>query len=57
MQKNCSYTRPFKPQNAIDRYIGYKSTRKKTIYHLTQNIVYTCEVTFQEGIDFAKANY
>jgi hypothetical protein len=30
-----------KPPNAIDRYITKKALRKKTIYHLTQKLVYT----------------
>jgi LacI family transcriptional regulator len=46
---------PLNPQNAIDRYIGYKKALEKNNIPFDSKLVYTCEnVTFQEGIDFAK---
>jgi len=46
---------PLNPQNAIDRFIGYKKALEKNNILFDANLVYTCEnVTFQEGIDFAK---
>jgi LacI family transcriptional regulator len=46
---------PLNPQNAIDRYIGYKKTLDKNQIPYDPTLVYTCEnVTFQEGLDFAK---
>ena len=46
---------PLNPQNAIDRYIGYKKSLEKNNIPFDSKLVYTCEnVTFQEGIDFAK---
>nr|WP_314898417.1 LacI family DNA-binding transcriptional regulator [uncultured Flavobacterium sp.] len=46
---------PLNPQNAIDRYIGYKKALEKNNIPFDAKLVYTCEtVTFQEGIDFAK---
>jgi LacI family transcriptional regulator len=46
---------PLNPQNAIDRFIGYKKALEKNNIPFDPSLVYTCEnVTFQEGIDFAK---
>jgi LacI family transcriptional regulator len=46
---------PLNPQNAIDRFIGYKKALEKNNISFESKLVYTCEsVTFQEGIDFAK---
>ncbi|SDX80047.1 LacI family DNA-binding transcriptional regulator [Flavobacterium degerlachei] len=46
---------PLNPQNAIDRFIGYKKALEKNNIPFDSKLVYTCEnVTFQEGVDFAK---
>ncbi len=46
---------PLNPQNSIDRFIGYKKALEKNNIPFDSKLVYTCEnVTFQEGIDFAK---
>ena len=46
---------PLNPQNAIDRYIGYKKALEKNSIPFDNKLVYTCEaVTFEEGRDFAK---
>lgn len=46
---------PLNPQNSIDRFIGYKRALEKNNIPFDPKLVYTCEnVTFQEGIDFAK---
>ncbi|MFT5217303.1 MAG: LacI family transcriptional regulator [Glaciecola sp.] len=46
---------PLNPQNAVDRYIGYKKALEKNNIPFEPSLVYTCEnVTFQEGIDFTK---
>ncbi len=46
---------PLNPQNAIDRFIGYKKALEKNNIPFDSKLVYACEsVTFQEGIDFAK---
>jgi LacI family transcriptional regulator len=46
---------PLNPQNAIDRFIGYKKALEKNNIPFDPKLVYACErVTFQEGIDFAK---
>ncbi|MBC5838604.1 LacI family DNA-binding transcriptional regulator [Flavobacterium muglaense] len=46
---------PLNPQNSIDRYIGYKKALEKNNIPYDSKLVYTCEnVTFQEGIDYAK---
>ena len=46
---------PLNPQNAIDRFIGYKKALEKNNIPFDASLVYTCEkVTFKEGIDFAK---
>lgn len=46
---------PLNPQNAIDRFIGYKKALEINNIPFDASLVYTCEkVTFEEGIDFAK---
>jgi LacI family transcriptional regulator len=46
---------PENPQNAIDRFIGYKKALEKNGIHYDSKLVYTCKnVTFDEGIEFAK---
>lgn len=46
---------PENPQNAIDRFIGYKKALENNNIAFNPKLVYTCEnVTFEEGINFAK---
>ena len=46
---------PENPQNAIDRFIGYKKALEKNGIRYDSKLVYTCKnVTFQEGVEFAK---
>ncbi len=46
---------PENPQNAIDRFLGYKKTLEKNGIPFDSKLVYTCEsVTFDEGFEFAK---
>lgn len=46
---------PENPQNAIDRFLGYKKTLEKNGIPFNSKLVYTCEsVTFDEGFEFAK---
>lgn len=46
---------PLNPQNAIDRYIGYKKALEKNNIPFDAKLVYTCEnVTFEEGRIFAQ---
>jgi LacI family transcriptional regulator len=46
---------PINPQNAIDRFIGYKKALEKNAIPFDSSLVYTCEnVTFEEGLFFAK---
>lgn len=46
---------PENPQNAIDRFIGYKKALEKNGIQYDSKLVYTCKnVTFEEGIEFAK---
>lgn len=46
---------PVNPQNAIDRYIGYKKALEKNNITFDPKLVYTCEkVSFGEGYEFAK---
>lgn len=46
---------PLNPQNAIDRFIGYKKALEKNGLPFDSSLVYTCkEVTFEEGLYFAK---
>ena len=46
---------PENPQNAIDRFIGYKKALEKNGIAYDSKLVYTCKnVTFEEGLEFAK---
>lgn len=46
---------PENPQNAIDRFLGYKKSLEKNGIPYDSKLVYTCKnVTFEEGIKFAK---
>ncbi len=47
---------PENPQNAIDRFLGYKKTLEKNGLVYDSKLVYTCKrVSFEEGFEFAKA--
>ena len=46
---------PENPQNAIDRFLGYKKALEKNGILYDSKLVYTCNnVTFDEGSEFAK---
>jgi LacI family transcriptional regulator len=46
---------PENPQNAIDRFLGYKKALEKNGIIYDSKLVYTCKnVTFEEGVEFAK---
>ncbi len=46
---------PVNPQNAIDRFLGYKKALEKNEIAYQSDLVYTCErVSFEEGYAFAK---
>ena len=46
---------PVNPQNAIDRFLGYKKALEKNNIPYNSNLVYTCKnVTFNEGKEFAE---
>jgi LacI family transcriptional regulator len=46
---------PINPQNAIDRFLGYKKALEKNNITFDQSLVYTCKVvSFEEGKEFAK---
>jgi LacI family transcriptional regulator len=46
---------PLNPQNAIDRFLGYKKTLEKNNIPFDSSLVYTCKnVTYEEGLEFAK---
>jgi LacI family transcriptional regulator len=46
---------PENPQNAIDRFIGYKNAIEKHQIMFDKSLVYTCKkVSFEEGYEFAK---
>lgn len=46
---------PVNPQNAIDRFLGYKMALEKNNIPFDPKLVYTCEnVTFEEGKTFAR---
>ena len=46
---------PNNPQNAIDRFLGYKKTLEKNGIPFDLNLVYTCQnVSYDEGFEFAK---
>lgn len=43
------------PQNAVDRFLGYKKTLEKNTIPFDSSLVYTCiGAGFEEGYDFAK---
>ncbi|MBF6641169.1 LacI family DNA-binding transcriptional regulator [Flavobacterium sp. J49] len=59
IQKGCrkiAHIRgPVNPQNAIDRFLGYKKALEKNNIAFDPKLVYTCKnVTFEEGLEFAK---
>lgn len=59
IQKGCkkiAHIRgPVNPQNAIDRFLGYKKALEKNNIPFDPKLVYTCKnVTFEEGLEFAK---
>jgi LacI family transcriptional regulator len=46
---------PVNPQNAIDRFLGYKKALEKHNILFDKSLVYTCKGSeFEEGYDFAK---
>lgn len=46
---------PENPQNAIDRFLGYKKALEKNGIIYDSKLVFTCKnVTFEEGVEFAK---
>ncbi len=46
---------PDNPQNAIDRFLGYKKTLEKNGIPFDSKLVYTCQhVSYDEGVEFAK---
>ena len=46
---------PINPQNAIDRFLGYKKALEKNNIPFDSKLVYACtNVTFEEGLEFAK---
>ncbi len=46
---------PINPQNAIDRFLGYKKALEKNNIPFDPKLVYTCKnVTFEEGKEFAE---
>jgi LacI family transcriptional regulator len=46
---------PVNPQNAIDRFLGYKKALEKNNISFDSKLVYTCKnVTFEEGKEFAE---
>lgn len=58
IQKGCrkiAHIRgPVNPQNAIDRFLGYKKALEKNTIPYDSKLVYTCNnVTFEEGKEFA----
>ena len=54
-KKIAHFRGPFNPQISIDRYIGYKKALEKNNLIFDSKLIYTCEdITFQEGIDYAK---
>jgi LacI family transcriptional regulator len=54
--KNIAHIRgPHNPQNAIDRFLGYKKTLEKNNIPFNPELVFTCkDVTFEEGYQFAE---
>lgn len=54
-KKIAHFRGPLNPQISIDRYIGYKKALEKNNITFDSKLIYTCEdITFQEGIDYAK---
>lgn len=54
-KKIAHFRGPVNPQNAIDRFLGYKKALEKNELIYDQKLVYTCKnVTFEEGRAFAK---
>jgi LacI family transcriptional regulator len=53
--KNIAHIRgPENPQNAIDRFLGYKKTLEKNNILFNPELVFICkDVTFEEGYQFA----
>ena len=46
---------PENPQNAIDRFLGYKKALENNGRSYDSKLVYSCKnVTFEEGVEFAK---
>ncbi|CAM3493410.1 LacI family transcriptional regulator [Flavobacterium longum] len=46
---------PVNPQNAIDRFLGYKKALEQNRIPFDPKLVYTCKnVTFEEGLAFAR---
>ncbi|NHM05848.1 LacI family transcriptional regulator [Flavobacterium sp. CYK-4] len=46
---------PVNPQNAIDRFLGYKKALEKNTIPFDSSLVYTCQrVSFEEGYAFAE---
>ena len=46
---------PENPQNAIDRFLGYKKALENNGISFDSKLVYNCKnVTFEEGVEFAK---
>lgn len=59
IQKGCrkiAHIRgPVNPQNAIDRFLGYKKALEQNGIPFDSKLVYTCKnVTFEEGLAFGK---
>lgn len=59
IQKGCrkiAHIRgPVNPQNAIDRFLGYKKALEKNNIPFDSKLVYTCKnVTFEEGKEFGR---
>lgn len=43
------------PQNAIDRFLGYKKALEKNGIPFDSSLVYSCKaITFEQGVEFAK---
>ena len=54
-KKIAHFRGPINPQNAVDRFLGYKKALEKNNIPFDSKLVYTCEnVTFDEGKHFAK---
>lgn len=54
-KKIAHFRGPLNPQNAIDRFLGYKKALEDHQLTFDKSLVYTCEkVSFEEGYEFAK---